>query len=320
MDLTAVARRQYGIVSRSQALASGMSASAVTHRVDGGRWRRVHRGVYAMHTGPLDWWARASAAVLYAGSGAALSLTAAAYAWGLEDREPPVIKLVVPADRSVRRPAGVRVRRRRRVVVATRRRLPVTSVVQTILDIAAEPACTPDDMATLVGRAVQRGVVTLEELRLGLRAARAHPQRRLLSLVLGDLHAGAGNALERRALRDVLLAHGLTGFTCQVPDACTEDGQSGWRRDFENEEFGVVFEVDGQHWHDGDRFQQDRRRDRSTAGDGKVTLRATWLDHEVRRCELALDLARTLRRRGWTGDPTLCGPHCVMTQWAREVG
>lgn len=164
-----------------------MTSSKVAHLIDDGRWKRIHRGVYITHNGPIGWWARASAAVLYAGSGAALAHTAAAYAWDLESREPPVIRLVVPAGRAVRRPSGVRVWRRRRAATTTRRRLQVTTVTQTVLDLTAEPGCTPDDMATLVGRAVQRSAVGVEELRLALGATRAHPQRGLLSLVLGDI-------------------------------------------------------------------------------------------------------------------------------------
>ncbi len=52
------------------------------------------------------------------------------------------------------------------------------------------------------------------------------------------------------------------------------------RRDFEYDRWLVVVEVDGRLGHEGEHLAADRRRDRRTAGTGRVTLRAGWVDVE----------------------------------------
>ncbi|NED96294.1 type IV toxin-antitoxin system AbiEi family antitoxin domain-containing protein [Phytoactinopolyspora alkaliphila] len=52
--VTSISRLQDGLITRQQALASGMSPKALQHRLrQGGPWRRVLRGVYATFDGPL---------------------------------------------------------------------------------------------------------------------------------------------------------------------------------------------------------------------------------------------------------------------------
>ena len=46
-DSANVADFQHGVLSRVQALQSGMSAARVSWRLRGGHWQRLHRGVYA---------------------------------------------------------------------------------------------------------------------------------------------------------------------------------------------------------------------------------------------------------------------------------
>ena len=74
-----LAGRQWGVVARAQLADCGMSAGAVARAVRHGRLVRVHRGVYAVGHRSLPVEGRALAALLYAGRGAALSHTTAAY-------------------------------------------------------------------------------------------------------------------------------------------------------------------------------------------------------------------------------------------------
>lgn len=314
MDLAEIARRQHGAATHAQALASGLSSRQVSHRLATARWQRLHRGVYVLHNGPLTWLARASGAVLYAGRGAALTSTSAAFMWGLESRPPPVIRVAVPATRTVTRPPGLRVVRRRSYEVASRRNLLVTTVAQTLLDLTAEPGCSIDETVALLGKAVQRKLTTVDVIATALDARPRHPQRRLLAQVIEDVRTGVESALEGRVLTNVIRAHGLPGFVLQVP---ADD--SGHRRDAVNDEFGVVVEADGQVWHDSARFGPDRSRDRQTAAEGKVTLRVTWADATYGACWAAVDIGRTLRSRGWTGVPVACSPTCPVNRVFRAV-
>jgi hypothetical protein len=104
-----VARFQAGVVSRQQALRSGMSRSAITSKVRCGRWRQIYHGVYATFSGAVGRDAQLWAAVLYAGKGAQLSHETAAEVNGLADRQSRLIHVTIPAGRRVKQPPGVKV-------------------------------------------------------------------------------------------------------------------------------------------------------------------------------------------------------------------
>lgn len=312
MQLDGLARRQHGVLSRDQAREGGLSDKAIRCRLRTGRWRRIHPGVYLTHSGEISWLSRASAAILHSGRGATLTLTAAAYLWGLRDRPPPMITLTVPYERSVVRMPGTRVRRRRREVPGvTVRRLPVTTVPVTVLDLSDEPGCTAAEAVALAALASQGQQTTAADLLEELGRRRRHRHRQVLRLALGDINEGIESVAEHHYVQRVERAHGLPVFARQTsrPTAAGE-----LRRDFESLEFGIVVEIDGRTWHGGVAFTADRRRDRLTAGDGKVTLRAGWLDVTEAACELAVDLTRTLWRRGWCGRPTPCSPTCPVAR------
>jgi hypothetical protein len=91
-----LARRQSGLVSRSQARQAGLSEDMIKFRVRSGRWRRIHPGVYATFTGELNRRAYLWAAVLSAGPGAALSHDAAAELHRLSDRHADPVHVTVP--------------------------------------------------------------------------------------------------------------------------------------------------------------------------------------------------------------------------------
>lgn len=309
MELAVLARRQHGVVSRSQALDLGLTVKTIRCHLDRGRWRRVHPGVYLVHSGEPSWMARASAAVLWAGTGAALSLRAAAYLWQLTDRQPTVLTVAVPAHRQVRRVAGVRVTRRRRIRLAEVQRLPVTGATQTVIDLGDLHTCDAESAVALAARAVQLGVATTAELAAELRRRRAHRHREALRMALGDIADGIESVAEHHYVRNVERAHGLPRFARQVV-ASGAGGQV--RRDFESLEFGVIVEIDGLPWHSGVAAARDHRRDRDAAGSGKVTLRAGYADVVQRPCELAVDITRTLWQRGWGGRPAMCGTTCAV--------
>ncbi|MGL5862680.1 MAG: type IV toxin-antitoxin system AbiEi family antitoxin domain-containing protein [Phycicoccus sp.] len=306
MDLAARARRQHGVVSRAQAL-EHLSTGELRWRLESGRWRRVCPGVYQDHTGPLTWPARASAALLHAGPGAALALHAAAHLHGFLAKQPQVLVVAVPNHRQVRRVPGMRVVRQRRLRTTEKRHLCVTTAATTVLGLAAIPGTTRIEAVGWAADAVATGECTSDDLATALHERRRHPHRLALERALGAVTAGAQSVLEVEFVQSVLHAHGLPPMRMQVPD--TVDGR-GIRRDFESEEFGVVVEVDGRLGHEGAGVERDRVRDRRTARSGRMTLRAGWGDVHDAACELALDLHGALSARGHCGDVRPCGPRC----------
>src|SRR5215472_16587099 len=106
-ELAELARLQAGVVTRQQVLGAGLSTGTIVARVRHGRWRQVHRGVYATFTGPVSRQAQLWAAVLYAGTGARLSHETAAELHGLSGRRSSLIHVTVPANRRVRPAKGL---------------------------------------------------------------------------------------------------------------------------------------------------------------------------------------------------------------------
>ena len=314
MDLTHLAAEQFGVVSRAQAV-EHLGAEAVRWRLDSGRWQRVHPGVYAVHNQPLTWFARASAAVLGYGHGAALSLESAAFLLGLVPRPPQLIQVdILVTARRQRRPA-TRVRRRRRLVTAYRRGLPVTAPAFTVIDLGDLPTASREDAIAVAARAVQQRAVRVGQLVTELDRRRTHRHRRALELSLGIVAEGAESVLEVDFLTRVVRAHGLPPLRIAVPDRL---GELSIRRDFDDDDHRLVVEVDGRVAHQ-DRRSADIRRDRATAARGVVTLRAEWVDVYYDSCRLAADILAAERSRGYRGDLRPCGPGCRASTHLRQI-
>src|SRR2546421_122210 len=95
-EVSALARRQHGVVSRSQLEACRLSVGAISRWVAAGRLHRIHPGIYSVGHAAVPLPGRMIAALLYAGPGAALSHTTAAWLWSLIDAEPTRIHVTVP--------------------------------------------------------------------------------------------------------------------------------------------------------------------------------------------------------------------------------
>lgn len=309
MDLDGIVRAQHGVCSTEQARASGLGEDAIRWRVASGRWTRMGRGLYRAQTGPLEWMGRAHAAVLRGGDGSTLAVDAAAYLHGVAPRPPAVITLWVPPGRAVTRLPGTRYRARSTRDLVRRRGLPVTSATQTVLDLADAPGVDWREAVATAARWVQRGRTTTDELAAALGRRPRHRHRRVLTVALGVVAVGAESVLEVGYVRRVERRHGLPTARLQVP---SDRPGERLRRDAEYEPWRVVVELDGRLGHEGEHLASDRRRDRRAAAQGRVTLRAGWVEVEMAPCDLAVDVHETLRARGWDGTGRPCGPRCSL--------
>lgn len=306
MDLNQTAWLQSGVITREQAL-SAMTPEALRWKLRRGDWQKLYPGVYLTHTGEATWAARCRATLFHYGAGAALSMESAAYVMGIERQEPAHIHVDVPHPTYIKPVPGVRARRRRRLPVIRRGGLLVTEPAFTVLDLADHRFASRDDALAVAARAVQRRATTVEALAVELNLRRAHRHRLALQLALGAIAQGAESGLEVTYLNRVILRHGLPPMRLAVPDQLAG---SSIRRDFENEEFGVVSEVDGRLGHEGEGRIKDARRDRKTLATGRVTVRQGWVDVHFSPCELAGELFCIYRGRGYRGGIMLCSPMC----------
>lgn len=304
-----VLRHQAGVITQSQALAAGISRHAIYARLESERWQRLHRGVYAGYSGPLARESLMWAAVLAAGSGAMLCYRTAAELHGLLDvPKSEAIHVMVPRWRTLRPMRGVVVHYSRRVDAARHPALepPRTRLEETVLDLAEAERTINGATAWILDACASRR--TTPDRLLEAMDARPRMRRRIALLVaLGDARIGVHSILERGYLYKVERPHGLPEGSRQRR---TRSGATNRYEDIRYEEYGVVVELDGQQAHpEGERWR-DIRRDNNSAVEGLITLRYTYADVIDRPCEVADEIARTLRGRGYAGAAHRCGASC----------
>ena len=158
-----LARRQFGVVSRSQLIELGLTAEQIKWRREWGRLHRIHHNVYAVgHTALVDH-AHLIAGLLSAGSTAFLSHRTAAAVWGLRVVNVRRIELTVPGATSHTRDPLVIHRTRHEPHsddVRTRNGLRVSSVPKLLVELA--PRETPAELRRLISQGVSRGVLRLD--------------------------------------------------------------------------------------------------------------------------------------------------------------
>ena len=296
---------QAGVLTWAQLRAGGLAKHEIDRMLRRRQIAPVHPRVYVDHTGPLTWDQKVWAALLYAGP-AALCWTSIGR---LPDPTGPVHVAIAHTRRLGGRP-GIELHR---VVRLDAMRRPGTS----------PPRLTQEDNALLMAGAAESeadvvailsetlsGVVTAGAMR---RALERHPRvrrRAWIAAVLADLETGACSVLEHGYLLRVERAHGLPAATRQSMRVV--DG----RRELRDAEYaaGLVVELDGQLNHSSWRARErDADRDLDDVADGHAVVRLHWGQVFGRPCRTADRLARILRRRGWAGRPTRCGPDCTIT-------
>ncbi|TRW43661.1 hypothetical protein [Georgenia yuyongxinii] len=309
-DQTAIrqlAQRQEGVVGRAQIRRLGATDDWIAHQLSTERWLPLFPGVYLTSSGRPRWPSRAQAALLYAGRGAVLSHTSAAFRHGLVDRPGDVVHVSVPHGRRVKRQPGFKPHYRRQIPPAWGR-LRAIGPIDTVLDIADLPGTSADDVVGLVCRAVQRNVDSEQILKAVTRRT-GQRHRRLLLDLLAVVDEGIESALEYRYHR-VERAHGLPRSQLQSREVL--DGH--WlRADCRYVKYGVRVELDGQLAHPFGRTDGDVWRDNAVLIlASELTLRYRWRHVVITPCHVARQVAIALRTRGWTGTPRSCGPGCAV--------
>jgi hypothetical protein len=311
-------RLQSGIVARGQVLGHGLDEDVMKRRLRAGRWRAVHRGVYATFSGRLSREATLWAAVLSAGPGAALSHQTAAELHQLTDDRAEVIHLTVPLGRHPEPVRGVVVHRSGRIGTATHpaQLPPRTGVEETTIDLT-QSAATFDDAYDWLCRAVSARLTTTTRLRAALDARPKVRWRAGLAMALADADDGVQSILEGRYVRDVERPHGLPAALRQARTA-----QNPRSRYVDNlyQEARLVVELDGRVAHGIAQRRTDMRRDNDHAATGILTLRYSWADITERPCAVAQQVAEVMARRGAPVALRPCRPTCTAAGPAGSQG
>jgi hypothetical protein len=218
-----------------------------------------HRGVYALGALSPAPEARWAAALLAAGEGAVLSHKSAAALWGLLPiRE--VVEVTVSTQR--RGDGGLRVHRTRgRVETTHHKALRVTTIPQTLLDLAA----TGWPIDRLTHEAAAASLVSLDALKTFAANRRGARGAAKLNEALGLPHTRSG--WERRFVRWLKTLDG-------IPMPGLNDVIDGLTVDLHWPDHDLVVELDTEQTHGTPWAQErDRRRDERLRHCGKTVIR-----------------------------------------------
>jgi very-short-patch-repair endonuclease len=285
-----LARRQHGVITRTQLLDLDFSSRAIEHRLAAGRLHALYRAVYAVGRPGLTRHGRWMAAVLGCGPGATLSHGSAAAYLGIGNERGRRIEVSVPSHASGRT-SGVWVHRRATFgtgEIAVREAIPVTSPALTLVDLASylsrdrlEAAINQADKGDLVDPETLRSTLDRMPSRPGLAALRKTLDRRTFTLTDSEL--------ERRFL-PIARRAGL-------PRPVTGQWVNGFKADFYWPELGLVVETDGLRYHRTPAQQaRDRVRDQVHTAAGLIPLRFTRAQVTFEPAHVEETLAATVAR------------------------
>ena len=284
---------QRNLLTRTQLLDLGLDDDAIRHRVRRGRLHRVRRRVYAVGRPDLDRYGELMADILSCGPEAVASHLTAAGVLGIRPLPHGLVEVSVPA-RVHTRPPWVTVHRRRalrREDVGICEGIPVTSPIQTLVDIATR--LDRDSLEAAINEADKLDLVDPETLREALDSRAGERGVPMLRRTLDRrTYTMTDTELERRFL-PIARRVGL-----DKPD--TQVWVNGFLVDFFWPDLGLVVETDGLRYHRTPAEQaRDHVRDQTHLATGLTPLRFTraQVRYDPRHVEDVLArVARRLRR------------------------
>lgn len=284
-----LARSQHGLVTRRQALLTGLSEKAIEHRLATGRWVVKRRGVYAI-AGVPDSERQTVLAVNLATGGVASHLTAASL-WGLQLPTPDAVHIIgrharlegVRAHTSVTLEPGD---------IWQLGAIDLTSPARTLVDSAATVPSLR--LGAVVDDTLRRGLVRLADLRACHERVDTGPGRRptvAMRDALQERRPGyAAGDSQREA--DIVRLLARSGLPAPVLGHRVRIGRFTYKLDIAWPEFLVCIEFDGWETHRTfTAFHGDRQRGRRIAATGWTILPVT---SKTDLHELIGDLTRLL--------------------------
>lgn len=283
--IAALAKRQYGVVTRNQLLALGVERGAIDSWLRAGRLHSMHRSVYALGHCALSQRGVWLAAVLAHGEGALLSHLSAAALWRLIDG--PTHRVDVTSERGRPGRSGIRLHRSDTHPLdrTVRHRIPVTSVAQTLLDIAES---SPRRLRRAYEEADRAGLLRPGALEQTCERNQGRRGLAVIRKVMTEEHLGA----TRSPLED------LFGALCRkhgLPLPAVNARLLGLEVDALWKEQRLVVELDGFAYH-GHRaaFERDRARDAALQAAGYRVVRFTHRRLEQESAAVAAQLQTLL--------------------------
>jgi hypothetical protein len=249
-QLAGILRRQYDVISRSQALECGMTRGTIEYRLrPDGPWRQILPAVYLTVTGTATADQRDMAALLYAGPQSVITGPVAVRRHNVRCAGLNGLDVLVPAGARRKSTGYVQIQRTTRMPADFYTTGPIrfTFLARAVAD-AARAMARFSDVQALVCEAVQRGRCTLEEL-VGELNEGPTPGRRWYRMALAEISEGIRSGAE--AQLKYLIERSDLERPVYNADLYTVDGIFLGRPDAWFALAGVAGEVDSREYHMG---------------------------------------------------------------------
>lgn len=296
-EVARIAAGHHGVISRSQALAVGLSTAQIRYRLRIGRWEQIRPGVYRIGGGvpsPVE----PLAAAVAAGIGIASHLSAGALL-DLADEHPPLPELTARLAGSHHH-LDVRLHRTGDLApsdTTTVDGIRTTNAVRTVIDLGAR--LDVPELVQVADRAIRLGLVHPDRLnaRFADLSTRGRPGAAVTREVLRSIDpARAPAESELETMLDAVIAEG--GLPTPVRQHVVRIDGRTFRLDLAYPELMIAIEADGFAVH-GERaaFESDPERQNLLAAAGWLVLRFTWRQIRDQPDVVVATIARAMGRR-----------------------
>lgn len=246
-----LAKAQLGLVSRTQAIALGMTRTTIRERVAAARWQAMYPGVYLLGVVAPTWHQKVMGACLFAGPKAVASHRAAGVLWQMDGLVRAPVEITVPHhEEAVLRLVAVHRSRKLDERDVTRRAgVPITVVERTLVDLGRY--LEPREVEKALESVLRRELVTPQAVWTYIQERGGRlPGCRLLRGILmarGDAKpAGSGGEVEfLRLLRRAGLPQPVRQFRLDLPSGRVAFLDFAWP------DVGLGMEYDGYDTHGG---------------------------------------------------------------------
>jgi len=278
--LRAMAETQYGVFTRQQAIAAGVSSRSIDDRNSSGVYERLLPGVFCIAGTPDQWHRSVIAAVFAATAPAAASHRTAAHLWGMTDRQPEAIEVVSRRHKRVRRHHH-QIRESkdlRSSDIVDVDGIPTTAAVRTIVDLGA--SAPPWLVERCLDTGLRKKLFDIWEVqRFIMRVARKGRNG------IGTIRPLVEERLTWKGITESDLEDLLRRIVATTPYPMPEaqfvvsevNGESVGRFDFAYPTRVSIIETDSEEFHmDPVSFQRDREKQNRAHALGWTVYRVTW--------------------------------------------
>lgn len=291
-----IASKQYGLISRQQALQAGVSIDSIKHRLATARWERVLPRVYAIAGSARSWRRALLAACIWAGQLSVVSHRAAGCFWGFDGFDDHIVEISTIAG--VRTRPGIVVHHVEdfgRADVTVVEGIPITSPLRTVFDLCS---VTDKDRAEYaLEDALRRRMTSIQRCnalldRLGGHGVPGTAAFRQLMKARGPGYVPTASVLEVCMTR--ILVKCKLGTPVRQYPVVRRSGRMAYI-DFAFAAIKLGIEVDGYESHARrDRWQYDMHRENDLKALGWTILHFSWEDVQHRPDMVISQIKRAL--------------------------